>query len=94
MRYATGKYAQGVCDVCGQAFSLSALRPLVVQGVKTGIMACPADWNEDHPQNMMGRFKVRADAEALRTPRPELDHGREPVPDWESALTQITRNLP
>jgi hypothetical protein len=94
MRYAAGKYAQGICDVCGLAFPLNKLKPLVVRGINTGVLACPQDWNEDHPQNMIGRVPIRADAEALRNPRPEQDHNREPLPDWSAALAKITRDLP
>jgi hypothetical protein len=34
------------------------------------------------------------DPQALRNPRPEQDNDALPVPDWDAALAQITRDLP
>jgi hypothetical protein len=92
-KFASGKYALGICDVCGQQFPLTTLKPLTIKGHRTGIMACPADWNADHPQNKLGEVRVD-DPQALRNPRPDIDPGREPMPDWQEALSKIMRNLP
>lgn len=37
---------------------------------KTGLLVCPECWDEDHPQNQLGRFPVD-DPQALRNPRPD-----------------------
>ena len=92
-KFASGKHALGICDICGFQFPLMDLRPLVIRGKTTNIMACKADWNEDHPQNKLGEVRVD-DPQALRNPRPDIDPGTEPVTDWDAALAQITRNLP
>lgn len=92
-RFASGKHALGVCDICGLEFKLKELKPLIVKGRNTNLLVCPDDWNEDHPQNRLGEVRVE-DPQALRNPRPETNDDTTPLPDWNAALAQITRNLP
>lgn len=91
--FASGKHAKGICDICGFEFKLKELKPLVVKGRNTNLLVCPDDWNEDHPQNRLGERRIE-DPQALRNPRPELDNDTQPLPDWDAALAQITRDLP
>lgn len=67
--FAKGKKAKALCDVCGFTYKLSELKPVIVRGNKTSIKACPICWDVDHPQNMLGRFRI-TDPQALRDPRP------------------------
>jgi hypothetical protein len=72
-KYAVGKLAFGFCDICGQRYPLSQLRPLTIKTKKTNILACPEDWNPDHPQLQLGMYPVQ-DAWALRNPRPDTSY--------------------
>lgn len=69
-RYATGKYAIGLCDVCGFQYDKGELKATFVRGRPTGILSCPTCWDEDHPQNFVGMQKID-DAQAIREPRPD-----------------------
>jgi hypothetical protein len=69
-KFARGAHAIAECDLCGFRYKLSELRPLVVKGVVTNILACPTDWDPDHPQLMLGLFPVQ-DPMAIRNPRPD-----------------------
>lgn len=69
-RFATGKYALGVCDICGFQYKLSTLKDVVANERSTGLLACKSCWDEDHPQNLQGKYPVH-DPEALRNPRPD-----------------------
>jgi hypothetical protein len=72
-KFATGKYALGICDVCGVRYMLSELRATTIRGRRTGILSCPICWDADHPQNFLPEA-LTVDAEALRISRPE-DYG-------------------
>lgn len=67
-QFASGKIALGECDVCGFRFKLKQLKALVVKQSSTQILACPQCWVPDHPQLMLGTFKIE-DPQALRNPR-------------------------
>jgi hypothetical protein len=69
-KFATGKFAWGVCDVCGMSFKLRELRGTTVRGNPTGILSCPDCWDLDHPQNFLP-YAITTDPEALRVARPE-----------------------
>lgn len=69
-KFAVGKYAHGICDVCGVGYRLSQLRGTTVRGKPTHILACPICWDADHPQNFLPEA-LHVDAEALRVARPE-----------------------
>ena len=70
VRYATGKYAHGICDICGVSSPLNDLRLTTIRGRSTGMLACSICWDPDHPQNFLP-LAVQVDAEALRFARPE-----------------------
>jgi len=78
-RFAVGKKARGLCDICGQEYLLSRLKEVIRKTKKTGLLACPPCWDPDHPQLMLGMFPVD-DPQALRNPRSdsiELDQVRD-----------------
>lgn len=68
--YASGRYAISLCDICSQRYPLKELKVQVVAGRPTNIKACPYCLDKDHPQLLLGRFKVQ-DPQALRDPRPD-----------------------
>lgn len=61
--YASGKYALGLCDRCGQQYFLNELRK-----EWTGAKTCPECYETKHPQ--LEPLRHVADAQALREPRP------------------------
>lgn len=69
-KFATGKYAWGICDVCGIRCKLLELKGTTVRGQATGLLSCPTCWDEDHPQNFLDRY-VTVDPQALRHARPD-----------------------
>lgn len=70
VKFASGRKALGVCDVCGFVYKLPKLRKLTERGETTNIKACPACWTPDQPQNDLGKYPVY-DPQALRDPRPD-----------------------
>lgn len=69
-RFASGKKALAICDVCGFQYKLGQLRKLVEKGRVTETKACPECWDPDHPQLHLGEVPVE-DPQALRDPRPD-----------------------
>src|SRR6516162_8892873 len=69
-KWATGKFAYGYCDICAFRYRLHELKPTTVRGKKTGLLACPSDWDYDHEQNFLDKY-VTVDPQALRNPRPD-----------------------
>ena len=69
-RFAAGKRALGLCDVCGFQYKLSKLRTTVRKGKDTNLLSCPTCWDPDHPQLQLGSRPVY-DPQALRNPRPD-----------------------
>ena len=67
-RFASGKKAIAICDVCGFQYLLRELRSLVKKGKITEIKACSECWEPDHPQNRLGEYPVD-DPQAIRNPR-------------------------
>jgi|TARA_A100001391_G_scaffold15662_2_gene8859 hypothetical protein len=64
--YASGKYAYGLCDVCGQRFFYQDLK----KNWK-GFKVCPEDYEPKEPQLEPLRFN--SDAIALHEPRPDRE---------------------
>jgi hypothetical protein len=62
--YATGKYAWGLCDYCGQRFKLNNLKKNW-----RGFKVCEADYEPKEPQ--LDPLRYRGDAVALFEPRPD-----------------------
>jgi hypothetical protein len=61
--YATGKFAWGLCDYCGQRFKLNSLKKNW-----RGFKVCEADYEPKEPQ--LQPLRYRGDAVALFEPRP------------------------
>lgn len=87
-RFASGKNALGLCDICGFNQKLVELRTVFQKGKDTHLKACKTCWDADHPQLRLGEYIVE-DPQALRDPRPdsaELDDSRqlsgESYEDW------------
>lgn len=68
--YTSGKYARGICDVCGFSYKLNRLKDLYEKNRNTHMKACPTCWNTGHPQLHLGERPVH-DPQALRDPRPD-----------------------
>lgn len=64
MAYASGKYAYGLCDYCGQRFPYNVLRKNW-----RGFKVCPDDYEPKEPQ--LEPLQFVADAQALEQPRPD-----------------------
>ena len=62
--YASGKYAYGLCDYCGQRYPYSDLK----KNWK-GFKVCPEDYEPKEPQEDPSHY--RGDAIALFEPRPD-----------------------
>lgn len=71
-RFASGKIALGICDICGFQYKLRELRDLIIKGRNSNLMACPECWNPDQPQLSLGTFPVD-DPQAIRNPRPDYN---------------------
>jgi len=80
-KFATGKYAYAICDVCGVSYRYSELRTTTIRGKDTHVKACPECWDADHPQNFLPEA-IHVDGQALRDPRPEDDYRSRILPHW------------
>jgi len=103
-KFATGRYAWGICDICGIRCKLLELKGTTVRGRRTGLLSCPTCWDPDHPQNFLDRYVV-ADAQALRNARPDTGltasrtlsppgnwiNGSPPTPAQRAALAAIEK---
>lgn len=67
-RFASGKRAIAMCDICGQQYKLKYLKTEVIKTKNVNILACPECWSPDHPQLQLGMYPVD-DPQALRNPR-------------------------
>ena len=72
-RYASGKIAIAECDRCGQQFKLKQLKTEIIKQRKYELLVCPACWDPDQPQLMLGTFPVD-DPQALRNPRKDTTY--------------------
>ena len=64
MAFASGKFAYGLCDYCGQRYKLNDL-----QKNWLGFKVCPQDYEPKEPQ--LDPLKYKGDAIALFEPRPD-----------------------
>ena len=69
-KFASGRYAWGICDRCGIRARLLTLRTEFKLGRQINIRTCETCWDGDHPQNHLPKF-VQNDPQALRQPRPD-----------------------
>jgi hypothetical protein len=67
-RFASGKIAIAICDICGFRFRLRDLRTLIVKTKPVNVLVCRECWSPDHPQLQLGMYPVD-DPQALRNPR-------------------------
>jgi hypothetical protein len=67
-RYASGKIAIAICDICGFRYKLRQLSELVIKTKRVNMLVCPECWSPDHPQLQLGMYPVD-DPQALRNPR-------------------------
>lgn len=68
--WAAGKIALAICDNCGRTIKYRALKMNISAQRPTGLLVC-GDCNDlDHPQLMLGRFRVD-DPISLRNGRPD-----------------------
>ena len=72
-RFANGIRAIAECDRCGQQFKLKKLKTEIIKQRKYELLVCPACWDPDHPQLMLGTFPVD-DPQALRNPRKDTTY--------------------
>lgn len=67
-RYASGKIAIAMCDICGFRYRLRDLKELIVKTKRINMLVCRECWSPDHPQLQLGMYPVD-DPQALRNPR-------------------------
>jgi hypothetical protein len=67
-RFASGKIAIAMCDICGFRYKLRQLKELIVKTKKINLLVCPECWSPDQPQLQLGMYPVD-DPQALRNPR-------------------------
>lgn len=72
VKYADGKHALGLCDMCQQQYKLHELIPEIYNQKPTGYLVCSECWDLDNPQLQLGRFPIN-DPQALLKPRPDLN---------------------
>lgn len=72
-QFSSGKFAIAQCDRCNFRFKLKQLRPLIVKRKNTNILVCPACFDPDHPQLLLGETPVN-DPQAVRNPRPDVSY--------------------
>ena len=68
--FASGKRANGICDVCGFEFKLNDLKKLSRNRATINIKVCKECWEPENPQSFLGELPVY-DPQALREPRPD-----------------------
>jgi hypothetical protein len=84
-KWAAGKRAWAICDICGLRCRYLDLREPSIMGHSTGLKVCPTCYDSDHPQNFLPKF-IRVDAEALRGARPDTGLMRSRwLPHWRPA---------
>lgn len=77
-KFASGKYALGICDRCGRTNKLKELKEEIVKDKKTGVLVCKVCLNPDHPQLKLGLYPVN-DPQGLKNPRPEVYDGNRSI---------------
>tara|TARA_R100000995_G_C3374884_1_gene73399 strand:+ start:81 stop:446 length:366 start_codon:yes stop_codon:yes gene_type:complete len=73
-RFASDNKAFGFCDRTGFRYPLKDLVYEVRNGVRTGLRVGKDVFDNDHPQNHLGRYPVD-DPQALKDPRPDTSLG-------------------
>lgn len=68
--YVKGTYAFGICDRCGFRWPINELKFESENGRLTKRRTCPDCFDPDHPQNFIGRLRIK-DPMAIKDARPE-----------------------
>lgn len=71
MAFATGKYALGICDICGQHCDYLLMLDYVENERFNGLKVCKDCYDKDNPQLQVGRLSARPEGIALQDPRPD-----------------------
>lgn len=77
-KYAAGKRAKAICDICGFKCLYKDLRYHIFNQRRDGLRVCPSCYDIDNPQLQVGRM-FHAEPQALYNPRssaPELAASR------------------
>lgn len=87
-QYATGKFAKGVCDVCGFAVPYKSLRPQWRDWRKTSLWVCAECVDKGTPR----KLGAVHDPQALHHPRPDtsLEASRR-ILHWRPVDTFVIR---
>ena len=72
-RFASGKNSIAECDRCGYRYKLTTLRKEVIKTKTYNLLVCPACWDPDQPQLLLGMFPVD-DPQGVRDPRPDRSY--------------------
>lgn len=72
MSFVSERYSFGYCDRCGFRYPTKELKFEVENGFQTKRKTCPDCHDPDHPQNFLGKLKIR-DPQSIRDARPEID---------------------
>lgn len=78
-KYASGKYALAICDICGLKCDYLDLRIVIRDGKSTGLQSCKECVDKSQPKTP----KHTADAQALRRPRPENWDASRRILNWK-----------
>lgn len=82
-KYASAKWALGICDRSGFTYKLKDLLPEVQDGKDTGLRVHRSMLDPDQPQLWLGRVN-KDDPQAIRNARPDqnLTAGRDVIWNW------------
>lgn len=72
VKYASGRWALGTCDMCGGVYKLKELKKEIFDQKPTGYLVCLECWDIDSPQLQLGRWPIN-DPQALLQPRTDLN---------------------
>lgn len=85
--FARGNKAIGICDVCGCQWKLNKLKYEVLAGRTVKIRVCPDCYDEDNPRDRPQVYTARAEAIAVRDPRPDQStDGMNSLGGWNPVL--------
>jgi ribosome-binding protein aMBF1 (putative translation factor) len=91
--FASGKYAKAECDICGFTVKYGSLKSVVLNGSITGLRACEACWNPDHPQLFVNRVN-KDDPQGLKDARPQGNLEQQREVHWSSEADIVLGKQP
>jgi hypothetical protein len=71
--FASAKNSIAECDRCGFQYKLTVLKKLTIKTTQVNIKVCPACWDPDQPQLLLGMYPID-DPQAVRDPRVDNTH--------------------